>query len=110
MAGSEKGLVMNYTVKILSIAKKDLEVAKKWYNDQKVGLGEEFKTEINEEIERIGKSPEQYQIKYKDLRQAVIRRFPYVIYYLLEEEKNRVIIFGVLHTSRKQKIMQLRRK
>ncbi len=95
---------MGYTVKLLPIVKQDLRKARKWYNDQQESLGEEFKEETNKEIDYIGHYPEHYQRKYKELRQSLIARFSYAIFYLLEEDKKQVIIFGILHTSRNPEI------
>lgn len=67
---------MGYTIKLLPVVHRDLRAAKKWYNDQKAELGEEFKA-VNKEIDYIGEFPEHYQRKYKELRQSLVNRFPY---------------------------------
>lgn len=101
---------MAYKIRLLPEVRQDLQVAKKWYNGQKPDLGEEFKSEVNKEIDHIGEFPEHYQRKYKDLRQSLVNRFPYAIFYLIEEEKKLVVIFGVLHTSRDPDTVRKRRK
>lgn len=101
---------MSYTIKLLPVVYKDLQKAKKWYNDQREDLGEEFKTEVNKELAYIKEYPEHYQQKYKELRQSLVTRFPYAIFYLVEEEKKRIIIFGVLHTRRNPEIARKRIK
>lgn len=63
-------------------------------------LSLEFKAEVNKEIDYIGEYPEYYQVKYKELRQSLVARFPYSIFYLVEEEPKQVVVLGVLHTSR----------
>ena len=101
---------MGYKIRLLPVAQQDLQAAKKWYNDQKANLGEEFKLQVNQEIDYIGEFPEHYQRKYKELRQSLVKRFPYAIFYLVEEEKEQVVIFGVLHTSRDPEMIRKRRK
>ncbi|WP_417888145.1 type II toxin-antitoxin system RelE/ParE family toxin [Zunongwangia sp.] len=101
---------MGYTIKLLPVVHKDLRTAKKWYNDQKANLGEEFKAAVSKEIDYIGEFPEHYQRKYKELRQSLVERFPYAIFYIVEEEKKRIIVFGVLHTSRDPETIRKRRK
>lgn len=101
---------MKYTVKILPIAHRDLQKAKKWYNEQRENLGEEFKTEVNKEIDYISEYPKHYQLKYKELRQSLVTRFPYAIFYFIDEERTRIVIIGVLHTKRNPKIVQKRIK
>ena len=99
---------MAYTVKLLPIMLTDLQKAKKWYNEQRKSLGEEFKEEVNKEIDYIGKHPEHYQLKYKELWQSLVARFPYAIFYLVEEKKKQVIVFGLLHTRRNPEIIRKR--
>ena len=101
---------MAYTIKLLPIVQTDLGKAKKWYSEKSETLAEEFKTEVNKEIDYIRGYPEHYQRKYKELRQSLVFRFPYVIFYLVEEEQKRIIVFGVLHTSRNPDIVKKRAK
>ncbi len=51
-------------------------------------LGQEFKAEVEKEIDYIGEYPDHYQLKYKELRQSLVTRFPYANFYLVEEEQN----------------------
>jgi toxin ParE1/3/4 len=99
---------MSYKIKLLPIVHTDLRKAKKWYNEQREELGEEFKAEVNKEIDYIGEYPQHYQRKYKELRQSLVTRFPYAIFYLVEEEQKRIVIFGVLHTRRNPEIARNR--
>ncbi|SEC57238.1 hypothetical protein SAMN04489761_3360 [Tenacibaculum sp. MAR_2009_124] len=50
---------MSYTIKLLPVVYKDLQKAKKWYNNQREDLGEEFKLEVNKEFAYIKGYPEQ---------------------------------------------------
>ena len=99
-----------YKVKLLPITRIDLQKAKKWYNEQRAELGEEFKQEVNKEINYIGTYPLHYQIKYKEIRVSYVTRFPYGVFYFIEEDKKQVIIIGVLHTKRNPCIIQKRIK
>ncbi len=101
---------MGYKIKLLPIVRTDLRKAKKWYNKKKEGLGDEFKIEVDKEIEYIGTYPEHYQRKYKELRQSLVQRFPYAIFYQVEEEHKMIVIFGVLHTSRNPEMARNRIK
>ena len=69
-------------------------------------LSQEFKAAVNKEIDYSGEHPEHYRLKNKDLRQSLVRRFPYAIFYLVEENQKRVIILGLLHTSRNPEIIR----
>ena len=91
---------MEYTVKLLPLARKDLQEAKEWYyNKGGASLAEDFKAAINKEIDYVGQFPEHYQKRYKNVRQALVTRFPYSILYTLE--KQTIIVIGIFHTSRR---------
>ena len=101
---------MSYKIKILPIVHTDLRKAKKWYNEQREELGEEFKAEVHKEIDYIRKYPEHYPRKYKELRQSLVTRFPYAIFYLVEKSQKQIVVFGVLHTRRNPEIIRKRMK
>lgn len=101
---------MAYKVKLLPEVYQDLKAAQKWYNDQKAGLGAEFKAAVIKEIDYIGEYPEHYQRKYIELRQSLVDRFPFAVFYLIEEEHKRIVILGVLHTSRDPETVKRRKK
>ena len=96
---------MAYKTKILPVAYKDLLKTHEWYNNQKDFLGDEFKQAVNAEIKNISVNPEHYQLHFKEIRQAVVKRFPYVIFFLCNENIQQVVIFGILHTKRNPKII-----
>ena len=97
-----------YKVKLLPITRTDLQKAKKWYNEQRSELGEEFKHEVNKEMDYISTYPLHYQTKYKEVRVSYVTRFPYGIFYLIEEVKKQIVILGVLHNKRNTNIIQQR--
>jgi hypothetical protein len=47
-------LVISYKIKLLPIVHTDLQKAKKWYREKSETLAQEFKTEVNKEIDYIG--------------------------------------------------------
>jgi plasmid stabilization system protein ParE len=76
----------------------DLVQAYDWYETQRVGLGEEFLNCIDASIESIRRFPELCAIAYENYRRALVRRFPFAIFY--EHSENVVSIYCVFHTSR----------
>jgi toxin ParE1/3/4 len=87
---------MKYKLKLLPIAYKDLQKAKKYYTQINVELWEDFKLKVNEEFDYIEQYPKHYQKKHDELRQAIVTRFPFTIYYLIEENTKTLVVFGVL--------------
>jgi plasmid stabilization system protein ParE len=78
-------------------AEQDLSGAFAWYERQRGGLGEEFFSCVDACIEAIRRNPEMYAFIHEDYRRALVRRFPYAIFY--EFSGGRVIVFGIFHTS-----------
>jgi len=74
---------INYTDR----SKEDVETAFKWYEMQRRGLGSEFLDCIEIALRNIVDFPEMYQIAYSHFRVCVIRRFPFSIFYTVEEEE-----------------------
>ncbi len=54
----------------------DLVEAYAWYEDRRIGLGEDFLSCIDACIETIRRSPEIYPKVFENYRRALIRRFP----------------------------------
>lgn len=99
---------MIYEVKLIPMAYTDLQKAKRTYREISEKLSLDFRDEVEREIEYIKSHPKQYQIKFRALRQALVYRFPYAIFYLIEEDKKRVVVFGILHTRRSPNLIKKR--
>ena len=76
--------------------------AYEWYEEQKLGLGEEFLNELDNIYLKLESHPEYFGKVKKSFRQAALKRFPFVIVY--EIIKTEVVVFAVFHTSRNPKI------
>lgn len=68
-------------------AKKDLESAFAWYERQRRGLGFEFLDCVENSVKSILDNPEIYSIYYSIFRGCVIRRFPFSIFYTIEDKE-----------------------
>lgn len=89
---------MTVDLLLLPEAQHDLVEAYNWYEDRRAGLGEEFLSCIEARIEAICRTPELYPKVYEDFRRALVRRFPYEIFY--EYSAGRVIVYSIFHASR----------
>lgn len=69
------------------------------YNDRSPGLGDEFVDEFEQQVLRIRAMPERWMIVQRDIRRALMKRFPYVVLFRKAgEDLLRVIV--VKHESR----------
>ena len=74
------------------------ESAFRWYEDHRSGLGSQFLAAGDSAVSRIVSNPEVYPVVRVRVRRAVIRRFPYLLFYVIEREE--VIVLACMHASR----------
>lgn len=99
---------MSYTLIIKSLAQIDIEEAAFWYEQKSVGLGSVFLEEIEDKLLIIQKNPNLFEIKYKQIHQAFLYRFPFSIHYIIDMEI--IFVLAILHTNRNPQIMVQRNK
>jgi toxin ParE1/3/4 len=51
-----------------------------WYELQSPGLGDEFLNSLYARLERIGSHPKALSVIYKNVRRAVVPKFPYLAF------------------------------
>ena len=79
-------------------ADNDVEAAFEWYEGEQPGLGLEFLDELRAAYDRIVDGPLKYPQLRSNTRRALLRRFPYAVFFAVEE--GIIVILAVLHTSR----------
>lgn len=68
------------------------------YERQRGGLGLEFLLAFDATVESLRRLPEGHEIVALRTRKALLRRFPYLILYALEEK--RIVVTAVFHGRR----------
>ena len=63
------------------------------------GLGERFLDEVGRAIKTLETDADRFSLYYRSFRRILLPRFPYKLFYLLDEKQ--VIVFRVLHAKRK---------
>ncbi len=90
-----------YTVKLLTEAEIEVSEACKWYENKQHGLGRSLLAEIDHYLNLIAKDPFQFPIRFSErYRFAVLKKFPYLIVFRMEEDKKLIYVNSVFHTSR----------
>lgn len=79
-------------------ARHELEQAVEWYETQLPDLGRQFRAEVYRTFDNITTRPELYPESHGTARKAVLRRFPYLIFYLVETK--RIVVVAVFHAKR----------
>ncbi len=86
-------------VNVRPLAETDVREAAFWYERKREGLGAEFTLELDALYDRIGQSPRQFPEIGDGARRALLRRFPYAVYFVIGEESP--VIIAVLHQHRR---------
>jgi plasmid stabilization system protein ParE len=80
----------------------DLGAGFDWYEKQRSGLGEEFLSAVQSTLRSIEQFPEMFVSIHRDVRRAIVSRFPFAVFYVVESR--RVVVLRVLHTARDPKL------
>lgn len=86
---------------ILPEAEQDAAEAYRWYEERQPGLGEEFLRCVDACLQTIRRNPEMHGIVHESYRRALIRRFPYAIFY--EYADDTVTVYAIFHCSQDPK-------
>ena len=95
---------MTYNLSFLPEVEDDLIVGYLWYEEKALGLGDEFLRTFYARANELSHNSLLYQKVYSDFRRSLLRRFPYAIYYRLEEDT--VVVFGLFHYAINPKNIQ----
>ena len=79
-------------------AELDLADTFAWYEEQAKGFGTSFLDAAEEILERVQANPRLYPIVHKSVRRALMRRFPYAVFYV--ETNDSITILSVMHGKR----------
>lgn len=89
---------MTVEVRLRPEAEQDLADAATWYEEQRAGLGLEFLHEAQVVLSSIAERPLSYPLVHRESRRALVRRFPFGVFYRVE--LSQVVVIGILHGSR----------
>ncbi len=89
---------MSLPVVLLPEASSDAEEARDFFEGRQAGLGQTFLVRLNESLSRVRTQPQLYGIVWHKVRAARLRKFPYVVYYRVYDD--RVEVLAVMHGRR----------
>jgi len=89
-------------------AETELAEARIWYGLQRDNLDVELIQRIEETLERISNAPHSFPRVHRQLRRAIVRQFPFGIFY--EVTKDEIVVFAVFHSRRDPKQLTVRLK
>ena len=81
-------------------AEVEVQQAFNWYQEQSEGLGLEFVRAIDACLSGIKRDPFAYTtVKVPNVRRALMRRFPYALFYLVDDEA--IVVLAVFNVKRR---------
>lgn len=89
---------MPHEVIIRRLAEKHLTEAFAWYARRSPGLGADFLNCYAEAQGRIAAFPAAAPLAFMDYRRVLLRRFPYGVFYIIEDDF--VVVAAVYHLAR----------
>lgn len=91
-------------VRLRPAALAELTDAWRWYEEQREGLGDEFRACVDAAMAELGREPFAWPRVRGEARRRMVRRFPYAVIYLVERQY--IEVLAVFHTSRDPKQWQ----
>ncbi|MBI3927735.1 MAG: type II toxin-antitoxin system RelE/ParE family toxin [Armatimonadetes bacterium] len=89
---------MRRQVRIRAVAQADIEEAAQYYELQSSGLGQRFLDEVLSSLQSFESNPFRYPAVHDEIRRALVHRFPFGVFYLVEPEE--VVVIAVMHGTR----------
>ncbi|MDB5359198.1 MAG: plasmid stabilization system protein [Rhodospirillales bacterium] len=79
-------------------ARTEILEARDWYEAQQSHLAQQFDTDLEAVVLRISENPLQFRIVSNKVRRALLRQFPYGVFFRILTDRVHVIAY--LHTRR----------
>jgi plasmid stabilization system protein ParE len=78
-----------------------------WYQERDDDAAAAFLLEVDHVLERVRQNYEQFPVAHRDLRRALLKQFPYAIYFRAEGDL--VTVVALSHQRRAARVWQRRR-
>jgi toxin ParE1/3/4 len=88
---------VNRTLLVSPEARDDIAEAIDWFRERSPELSARFRLELEETYLRISEHPEIHPLVYRSFRRALLRHFPYSVYYVVHEDA--AVVVGVVHQA-----------
>jgi len=95
-----------HAVIFLPAAQIEAREAQDWYETEAAGLGARFRAELDHVVQRLAVNPLQFPVVFTDIRRALLRRFPYALFFRVVDDA--VFVMACFHSSRDPRIWQRR--
>ena len=97
---------MSLPAVLLPPAQAEFDEAVGWYARRSIHVAVRFIDCVEEVLGQIRALPELHATVYRDVRCALVRHFPYAVYYRVD--RGRVLVIAVFHARRDPEVWQSR--
>ena len=97
---------MKYDLLLTESAELDIIEAFLWYESKMSNLGKIFQKKLEEQLKFLQRNPTAFQVRYRGIRIAFVKKFPFGIHYVIDE--NKIIVIAVFNTSKNPTIWDSR--
>lgn len=96
---------MSYQIEFLAPASQELEEAFLWYEKKKENLGVELIEELEYYLQLISENPLYFEAnpEKENLRKVPLSRFPYIVFYWVDENSKTIYFDALFHAKKKPK-------
>jgi plasmid stabilization system protein ParE len=89
---------MKYVLRIRAAARRDVAESHSWYVARSPAAAERFMAELDVLFGALAENPMMFPEVYGEVRRALMRHFPYAVYFVLHS--HRIAVLRVLHQAR----------
>lgn len=89
---------MTVNLRLRPESEQDLADAAIWYEEQREELGNQFLDETLSVFSVISETPLLFPTVHRNIRRALLHRFPFGVYYRVESDE--IVVLAVMHGSR----------
>ena len=97
---------MNAIIEVLDVARQEFDEAYAHYESARVGLGEEFRAEVKQQVLKIKEHPDAWMLVSPGIRKCLGKRFPYDVIY--QKTGASILILALAHKHRRPRYWQER--
>lgn len=98
---------MKWRLLVRPEAEAEILAAHDWYQLRAHGLGAEFLRALEAVFAAIERDPQSYAVVHGEARRALLRRFPYAIFFIVEKKEidsgeavEKITVLACFHTRR----------
>ena len=95
-----------FRIKIDPKALADIQNITDWYNQKQEMLGKRFQVTTIKQINNIARDPHSFAIRYKEIRCMLVKKFPYMVHFYINEKMGFVEVLAVISTHRNPEIWE----